>query len=434
VKYFSVLPVLIFVGAALSAPQQTRKNSKELPPSAFKLVAVQVSGLQHYNQQDVVRASGLRIGDTVHEDDFKEAARRLGQTGAFIDVAYSFNYSPDGTKLELKVKEAEHFAPATFENLVWFSDQELLDKLHSQVPLFNGKLPVTGPLPDDVTQALQAMLDEKKIPAQVDYVRVAHEDGPTEAFDYKATGPRIVIANVGFAGTDATELPMLETAAKSLRGTEYARSKLVEQKDKTLLPVLLQRGYLKAHFGEPEAKIGQREENDVFVEVTFPIDPGPQYKLKTVTLEGYKAIPLETLNHAIHLQPGQPADAVQLGEDLNSIKALYGSRGFMDASIQSTPELDNASHIVSYRLTIHEGDVFKMGELEILGVDSRTKDHLQNNWTLMGGDTYNSAYTRRFVSQALKDVLTTGEWKPDIRETVDRKDKTVDVTLHFIAR
>jgi outer membrane protein assembly factor BamA len=136
----------------------------------------------------------------------------------------------------------------------------------------------------------------------------------------------------------------------------------------------------------------------------------------------------------MHFEPGQPADAVQFGKDADSIKALYGSRGYMDASVQTTPELDNASHTVAYRLIIHEGEIFKMGELEILGVDPRTKDRLQNNWTLLSGDTYNSAYTRRFVSQALKDVLTTGEWTSDIQETVDRKDKTVDVTLRFIAR
>jgi hypothetical protein len=74
-----------------------------------------------------------------------------------------------------------------------------------------------------------------------------------------------------------------------------------------------------------------------------------------------------------------------------------------------------------------------MGDLEILGVESHTKDRLRNNWTLLTGDTYNSGYTRRFVSQALKDVLK-GEWKSDIQETLDRKDKTVDVTLRFDAK
>lgn len=433
-KYLSVFAAIaIFLSPAVY-PSQTRKTSKELPPSAFKLIAVQVSGAQRYKPDDVIRASGLRIGETAHDDDFKEAARKLGQTGAFTDVAYSFDYAPEGTKLNLKVKEAEHFAPAKFENFVWFSDQELLEKIHAQVPLFDGQLPITGPLPDDVSQALQALLDERKIPAQVDYVRVAHEDGPTEAFDYSATGPRIVIATVGFRGADTTELSALEFAGKSLRGTEYSRSKLLQQEDRIFLPVFLQRGYLKAHFGDPDSRITQNEENEVLVAVTFAVDQGPQYSLKGVILEGYKAIPDDTLRQAMHIQLDHPADAVQLGKDADSIKALYGSRGYMDASVQTTPELDNASHTVTYRLTIHEGDIFKMGELEILGVDSRTKDRLQNNWTLLSGETYNSAYTRRFVSQALSDVLTTGEWSPDIQETVDRKDKTVDVTLRFMAR
>jgi outer membrane protein assembly factor BamA len=433
VRYSNVVPaILIFLTAAVS-PSQIRKSSKELSPSAFKLIAVQVSGIQRYKADDVIRASGLRIGETVHDDDFKDAARKLGQTGAFTDVAYSFDYAPEGTKLTLKVKEAEHFAPAEFENFVWFSNQELLDRIHALVPLFDGEMPITGPLPDDVSQALQAILDERKIPAQIDYVRVAHEDGPTEAFDYSATGARVVIANVAFTGADTAELPALASAGKSLRGTEYSRSKLLQQEDRIFLPAYLQRGYLKAHFGDPDAKITQNEENEVLVDVIFPVDSGPQYSLKGVILGGYKAIPADTLRQAMHFQLDHPADAVQLGKDADSIKALYGSRGYMDASVQVTPELDNASHTVTYRLTIHEGNIFKMGELEILGVDSRTKDRLQNNWTLMSGDTYNAAYTRRFVNQALKDVLTTGEWTPDIQETVDRKDKTVDVTLRFIA-
>jgi Skp family chaperone for outer membrane proteins len=106
----------------------------------------------------------------------------------------------------------------------------------------------------------------------------------------------------------------------------------------------------------------------------------------------------------------------------------------MDAALQIEPEIDDSQHAVKYRITIREGDIYKMGDLEILGLRSRTKDLLQNNWTLLTGDTYNSAYTRRFVAQALKDVLNTGEWNTDIQETLDRKDKTVDVTLHFVAK
>jgi len=435
VKLFPLLPtlLLLLLFATISV-SQARKGAKELPPSAFKLVTVQVSGTQRYKPEDVIHASSLQIGQTVHEDNLKDAARRLGESGAFTDVTYGFEYTPDGTKVELKVKDVKQFAPAKFENLVWFSDQELLEQLHARVPLFDGELPVTGPLPDDVVQALQAMLDDRKIPAQVDYVRLAHDDGSTEAFDFSASGPRVVVGSVEFAGADTTELPGLEAAGKSLRGGEYERSKLRHQEDGVFLPILLQHGYLKANFEDPAARITPSDQDEILVDVTFPLNPGPQYKLKAVVLAGNKAVPLDTLRQAIQVRSDQPADAVQLKKDVDSIRAIYGVRGYMDVAVETTPEFDDTQHTVVYRLSIREGDVFKMGELEILGVDGHTKDRLQSNWTLMSGDIYNSGYTRRFVSQALKEVLTTGEWSPDIQETVDRKDKTVDVTLRFIAR
>jgi outer membrane protein insertion porin family len=434
VKFFRALPLVLLLLFAEISPAQTSKTSKELPPSAFRLISVQVTGTQRYKPEDVARAAGLQLGQTVHEDDFRDAARRLGETGAFTNVAYSFEYSPDGTKLELQVKDAQHFAPARFENLVWFSDQELLAKLHAQVPLFDGQLPITGKLPDDVAEALQAMVDEKKIAAQVEYVRVAHEDGPTEGFAFSVSGPRIVIQNVEFSGTDAAELPALAAAAKKLRGAEYGRSALRQQEDKNFLPVFLERGYLKATFGNPEAKVAQNDQDETLVDVTFPVDPGPQYKLTSLLILGNRVMPSEALRQAIHARLGQPADAVELSKDVDGIKSLYGARGYVDAAVRNEPELDDSQHTVRYRLTIREGDVYKMGDLEILGLHSRTKDLLQNNWTLLTGDTYNASYTRRFVAQALKDVLNTGEWDTDIQETLDRKDKTVDVTLHFIAK
>jgi outer membrane protein assembly factor BamA len=427
VRFFS-LPAILLLVVPYSL-SQTRK-SKELPPSAYQLISVEVSGTERYTSEDVARATGLKLGQTVREDDFRDAARQLGDSGAFADVAYSFEYAPEGTKLKLQVKDAEHFVPARFENLVWFSDQELLEKLHAQVPLFKGQLPVTGRLADDVVEALQALIDDKKIPARVDYLRVQHGDGPIEAFAFSASGPRIGIRNVEFSGANESDFPMLQDAAKQLRGAEYVRSALRQQEDKTLLPAFLQRGYLRATVAEPAAKVVQSEENEVEVDVTFPVDPGPQYKVTDIVISGNKSLPVDTIRKLVQVKVDQPADAVELGRDVDSIKNLYGTHGYMDAKVEVAPELDDSQHSVKYRLHIIEGDVFKMGDLEILGLGSHAKDSLQNNWTLLSGDIYNAAYTRRFVSQALQDVLK-GDWKSDIQENLDRKDKTVDVTLRF---
>src|SRR6202040_3631239 len=118
-------------------------------------------------------ASGLQLGQTVSEDDFKKAARLLGETGAFRDVLYSFQYSADGTKLDLQVQDVERFVPARFDNVVWFSDQELLDQLHAQVPLFQGQLPIAGNLADQVSSGLQSLLITHHLEGRADYLRAA---------------------------------------------------------------------------------------------------------------------------------------------------------------------------------------------------------------------------------------------------------------------
>jgi len=413
------------------AAAQSRGANKQLPASAFQLIAVKVSGTERYKPEDVIRATGLALGRTVDEGNFKDAARILGDTGAFTSVAYQFEYSPEGTKVELQVQDAQQFAPARFDNLVWFSDQELGQKLHSRVPLFTGQLPVTGKLPDDISEALQELVDERKIPGRVDYMRVAQGDGPTEAFVYSVTGPHITVGNIEFSGAAAAELPQLAAAGKKLEGAEYTRSTLLRQEDKNFLPIYLEQGYLKAQFGEPAARVVANDPNDTRVDITVPVVPGKRYTLTSIEFSGNQAVAQEVLRNLVHLPLDQPANAKQLADDVAGMKQFYETRGYMDVRIDSVPQIHELEGSVGYLLNFNEGAVYRMGDLEILGVNSRTRVQLQNSWTLRTGDTYDPGYTRRFVAQALKQILTTGEWGSDIQETRNHKDKTLDVTLRF---
>ena len=420
--------VCIFLLVGIS-PAQTRKPAtKELPPSAYKLLAVKVTGTKRYQPDDVIRAARLQLGETVHEDDVKDAVRLLGDSGAFRDVTYSFEFDPDGTRLDLQVQDAEPFVPVRFENLVWFSDVELLEKLRAQVPLFRGQLPVTGEMASDVSEALQALLIEKHVAGEVDYLRVAQSDGPVDAFAFSVSGPHITIRNVNFSGADATLLPLLEAAARKLQGIEYLRSSLRVQVEKSFLPIYREHGYLKAVFGDAAAKVTGDDAKEIPVDVIFPVDSGRQYKLSVIQLTGNRALTADALRPLIRLQVGQPANALQLEKDLETIKQLYATHGYMAATITAEPETDDAQSTVTYVLHIVEGDVYKMGDLEIQGLDSRTTARLQNEWTLRAGDTYDSSYSQRFVQQAYKEI---GDWNVSVHESPNPEDKTVDVTVRF---
>ena len=109
-----------------------------------QLISVTVTGSKRYPQSDIVAATGLQIGTTVVEDDFKKAARRLGDLGVFSDIVYNYSYSSAGTKLVLQVTDIDKFVPVRFEDFVWFSDAELTQRIKERAPMFNGELPLSG--------------------------------------------------------------------------------------------------------------------------------------------------------------------------------------------------------------------------------------------------------------------------------------------------
>ena len=69
-----------------------------------------------------------------------------------------------------------------------------------------------------------------------------------------------------------------------------------------------------------------------------------------------------------------------------------------------------------------------MGDLDIRGLDKRDTNRLFTAWKLLTGDPYDSGYPQRFVQQSAKDLR---EWKISINESLNDKEKTVDVTLRF---
>ncbi len=350
--------------AALSAAAQTQPSAstRSTPPS-YKLIAVKVTGSQRFTSEEVAAASGLPVGTIAHEEDFKKAARQLGESGAFSNIAFTFTYSSAGTRLEFQVTDADKFVPARFADFVWFTDEELLLKVHERIPLFKGELPATGRLPDQVSDVLQALLVENAIPGHVDYLRNNGKSEQLESIVYNVAGVSIRIHHVEFPGAGAGELPLLQSASEKLVDREYSRDFMTNFIDHALLPIYREHGYLKAACAPPELKVVKvpaAEPTDnrtkpTFVDVTFPVTPGIQYKLARSDWSGNKTIPSNALDSFLHAKPGHTANTVQLENDLSAVRELYGSHGYILATIKANPEFDDAAGTVAFHLDRQRG-------------------------------------------------------------------------------
>lgn len=428
-----VLTALLLCALGLPVSTQTaRKPAPKQSASDHKLISIRVTGSQRFTPEEIIAASGLKIGDSATEDDFKKATNELGATGLFTDISYSYVYSGTGTKVDLQLADTDKVVPARFENFVWFSDADLIAKIHQREPLFKGVVPVGGNLSDQVSDALQSLLLQRSLSAHANYVREGQGDnGPIDAVNFRADDMNIRIHSVSFPGAPAAEQTALSAAARKLERRDYLRSDVNGYAKAALLPVYLERGFLKASFSEPQAKVAEENSDGIEVDVTLPSTPGRQYKVSSFTWSANTAFPTDRLQSMIHGQPGQSANAVQLKADLEAVQTLYGTRGYMTASVKPEPDFDDANSSVAYHLEVHEGEVFHLGDLEIAGTDQKTVDRLRNAWTLTPTDPYDSSYPKRFLKESWKLLPTTTDWTVSFHEGVNDKDKTVDVSIRY---
>jgi outer membrane protein insertion porin family len=225
-------------------------------------VAIRVTGSQRFTQEEVIAASGLEIGKVAAQDDFQKAVKRLGEGGFFSKAGYSYTYSTAGTKLDVQLADTEKLVPAHFENFVWFTDDELRAKIHEHLPLFKGEVPVGGTFCDEVSDVLQALLVQRNLSARAEYFRDSkNNEGPVDTVNFRASGVTLEVADVQFSGAGPDELPALRAAAEGLVGKDYVRTEIQTYATNKLLPVYLQRGYLKASIGNPEAKVTKETAN-----------------------------------------------------------------------------------------------------------------------------------------------------------------------------
>jgi outer membrane protein assembly factor BamA len=424
--------LFLLVSAASAQKQPTR--SKASVVDANKLVALKVTGTARYTDKEILAASGLQIGQNAADGDFKEAAQRLGDSGLFSDVAYSYSSSGGGTKLELQLADVEKdkLVPANFENFAWFTDAELFGELKRRVPLFKGEVPLAGTLPDKIQEALQAILDQKQIPARVDYLRESpQEGGKLIGISYSVESLEIRIRNVEFPGAVPDLLPGLQAASRKLTGTPYVRTSLAKVAEVDFLPVCLKDGYLKASFAKADARLVSQANGEVEVDAIVPVTPGNVYSTSSADWKGNSLIKTGELASLLHLPPGQPADAVRLFHDIEKVGKLYRSRGYMTVQIKPDAQLDDEKGTVHYDLNIVEGDLYKMGELEILGLDTQATARMQAAWSLREGQPYNADYPNKFVDDTGQILPRGVRWIVSIHETPEAKDKTVGVEIRF---
>jgi outer membrane protein insertion porin family len=420
-----ILSFILLSSILWAAP--VAKSQPASDNQTFLLTKVSSSGSKRFREEDIIRATGLKTGSTVTAGDIKKAASRLGDSGVFAQVSYRY----DGRSADYTVVDAEPFVPVSFENFIWFSDAELIERIRKTVPLFAGSLPLAGNLGDQVSAALDAILKEKSIPGHVVLSPVAKLGGPVQSMQYQIEGLNVKVSEFRFPGAASDHIPLLQKVMANALAENYLQSFYNDVVRQNAPPVYGKLGFLKAQLGKPKPVILKDDPVQPLVAVEVPVQEGDPYTFAGANWSGANAIPIAELTKLVDLKPGAAADTTRLGADIASAKELYGTKGYMFVQIKSTATLENEKHTAIFNLDVQEGPLYRMGKLEVQAPDAARGELVKRVWEMHEGDVYDASYVKNFLTKHPRELASLNGWNVRFVQTIHDDTHVVDLSLKF---
>jgi outer membrane translocation and assembly module TamA len=399
------------------------------------LLAVQVTGSARFQSEQIASATGLQPGTSVTREDIQAGADRLAKLGSFSSVQYRYSTLGAGIKVEYQVKDAAEI-PAAFDNFPWFSDAELAAGIKNAVPLFDGMVPAQGGVLDEISTAIQKMLDAKGLHVRVGHALSVSGVGDQQVQLFSAEGDALNVAAIEFSDGLASSDRTIGDRAIDLLGKPFSRSTIEIFELEQVRPVYLEHGFLRVKFDPPAAHFAGDAKsalpNKLVIEA--PIEPGPTYTWGGVTWKGNYSIPAEILDDFVKLKTGDLADGMKIESAWEGVRNIYGQRGYLDAKVDAAPAFDDAGKRVAYTVSVDEGPQYHMGNLVLTGLSLDGEKRIRSAWTMAPGAVFNKSVYDEFVDTGIHKAFVGSPYR---YEKIGRflqenpQESKVDVLLDF---
>jgi outer membrane protein insertion porin family len=188
------------------------------------------------------------------------------------------------------------------------------------------------------------------------------------------------------------------------------------------------RGYIYVVVAEPEITLSQ-DKTELYIKIS--ISENDQFKIGEVSLNGNTVFKSTELYEYIETTPGKIFNRSALRNDIDNILDLYMERGYARADIDPLIEINAKEKLVDVVFSITEGEIYRIGRIEISG-NKKTRDKvIRREIRLDEGDIYNHKLLKRsrqrlvnlnyFKSVELATMPSIGEKLIDVDVKVEEK-------------
>lgn len=197
----------------------------------------------------------------------------------------------------------------------------------------------------------------------------------------------------GFTSKERSELLQMIYTKKYnlflswLSGDGIYNEEALEQDQLVIVNYLQNKGYADARV-DIEIKEAHSQGK---ITITIHAERGPVFHFGKITFNGNQILTDKEVDSAFIVRPGSVYSPDKLRDTSQSIKELYGRKGYIDASVQYDVKLDQNEPIYNVDFQIDEGKQYKIGIIHIFGNVQTEQRVILRESLLTPGETFNSA-------------------------------------------
>ncbi|HEY1499445.1 MAG TPA: POTRA domain-containing protein [Acidobacteriaceae bacterium] len=383
------------------------------------------------SQGELLAFTGLQAGGPIARDQMQAAANKLTGSGIFVDARFSFD---DGT-LTFALQPSPGVVPVEYDNFPWWDDKTLNAAVVAKVPLFHGGLYPGGPMRDQVTAVLAALLATKGVQgAAVSTTPVGDGNGTQVAIRYHIDSPAVVVQAFHVYDYSGVWTQPLEAVEKPAAGMKFEGSTR-DNLGAAVRNVYGRIGFIGMTMTGPTLGKPIVENGKIAVPIQASItSEGGQFKVAALHLVGDGVMTEDQFAKSAKLHPGDVANEELWKQTQDMVTVSSKAQGYLDAKIDAAQTLDRANHTVDYTITVTPGAVYRMGTLTLANLNDAQKAELMPYWLMHKGDPFNADLIPKSVAayhkqraQQLQSIHTgfTAKWSGD------KDAHVVDVVLTF---
>jgi outer membrane protein insertion porin family len=371
-------PISVFVqGNTIDEIAQVVQRAAEMAGNRIKgidlIESISIKGNRRIEDDAILAVITSQEGTVYNPSMLDRDLKSIYQMGYFEDVQIDVGHGRRGTIVIFEVTEKPSISEVRFEGNKKVKEEDLREVLGiKKYSILNMKA-----IKESI-ERLKEHYNEKRYYHVEIHERIEELPNNEVALIYRIKeGKRAYIRRISFVGnrnfTDDELRDVMDTREKGFFSffshSGYLDTKKLESDVFKLTSFYHNHGYIKAKIGEPEVSYTKQEG----IQITLPIDEGPQYALRDITIEGdlikdrdelFKE--LKIVNEKVYNREVIRADTLRLSE-------IYADEGYAFVDVFAKINEDDQERKVDIAYRISKGEKVRFERIEITG-NTKTRD------------------------------------------------------------